>query len=181
MIPVRNEMLGALSPGQHALNQKALELLVRDPEFGDHEGLVETDSAGNPILSPPPSRRHSRRQGRILSLLTQLLPEGEALPEYPISTPEGVKAPDAVWLSSGQAESAEDEVLDAHGPALCVEVRSPANTAPQIRAKIAAYFAVGAEEVWVCDLDGAMAFYVGGHRVERSRLCPGFPDKILPS
>lgn len=170
----------ALSQEQHARNQAAYARMLEDPKLAEFDGLVESDQDGNPIVSPPPSRRHSHRQSRILTLLTTLLPAGVALAEYPVSTPEGVKGPDVVWLAPERAGLPEEDSLDYRAPELCVEVMSPANSARQIRSKVAAYFASGAQEVWVCDRKGTMAFYVEGRRVERSRLCPEFPGEILP-
>jgi Uma2 family endonuclease len=170
-----------LSPEQHALNRAAYARMMDDSKLAALEGLIESDQVGNPIVSPPPSRRHSHRQGRILTLLTKLLPAGVALAEYPISTPEGVKGCDVVWLSPERAAPPEEDFLDDRAPELCIEVMSPANSSPQIRSKVAAYFASGAREVWVCDHNGTMAFYAEGQRLERSRLCPEFPGEILPS
>ena len=44
-------------------------------------------------------------------------------------------------------------------PPICVEVLSPTNTKGEIEGKRELYFERGAREVWVCDLDGKMAFY----------------------
>lgn len=170
----------ALSPEQHALNRVAYARMLEDPKLAELNGRVESDPEGNLIVSPPPSRRHSHRQSRILTLLTRLLPSGATLAEYPVSTPQGVKGADVVWLAPERAELPPDDALEERAPELCIEVMSPANSLRQIRSKVAAYFAAGAREVWVCDLKGTMAFYAGGRCVERSRLCPEFPGEILP-
>jgi Uma2 family endonuclease len=91
------------------------------------------------------------------------------------------KGPDVVWLPPERAEPPEDDFLDERAPELCIEVMSPSHSSRLTPSKVASYFASGAREVWVCDLHGAMAFYAEGRRVERSRLCPEFPDEILPS
>jgi Uma2 family endonuclease len=64
-------------------------------------------------------------------------------------------------------------------PPLCIEILSRSNTPAEIDEKRALYFAAGATEVWVCNLDGSMSFFVGpNHQVPTSVLCPAFPDRI---
>jgi Uma2 family endonuclease len=75
-------------------------------------------------------------------------------------------------------ENDPDEVLSTVRPDLCVEVLSPGNTAREIRDKMAAYFAAGVREVWVCDRDGKMSFYGPHGPLPRSALCPEFPEEI---
>ena len=56
---------------------------------------------------------------------------------------------------------------------------SPSNTQREIDEKRALYFDAGADEVWICNLDGSMSFFVGAdHQVSTSTLCPDFPDRI---
>ncbi|MBV9998896.1 MAG: Uma2 family endonuclease [Verrucomicrobia bacterium] len=63
-------------------------------------------------------------------------------------------------------------------PDICVEVQSPSDTPPKLREKAAAFFGVGVREVWVCDRKGKMRFYGPEGPLERSGLCPEFPDEI---
>ena len=47
--------------------------------------------------------------------------------------------------------------------------------------KRAIYFEAGAEEVWICDLDGRLHYFckgLPGEEVARSPLCPDFPESV---
>ena len=76
--------------------------------------------------------------------------------------------------------------MSAHGretpltraPEICVEVISPSNTASEIEEKKQLYFEAGAKEVWLCDDDGTMRFFLPGSLVPASLLCPDFPVRI---
>ncbi len=167
---------------QHTLNRKAWEQLVNDPKWDDALEKIETDRDGNPIMSPPPKRRHARRANRIAKLLDRSLPNGFWQVEDPVSTPAGVKVPDVAWYGPERAEASdadEDDVLSTVVPDLCVEVLSPGNTARDIRKTTTAYFEAGVREVWVCDREGNMRFFGPQGALERSVLCPDFPRHIV--
>ncbi|MBV8278267.1 MAG: Uma2 family endonuclease [Verrucomicrobia bacterium] len=130
-------------------------------------------------MTPPPGFIHSDRQGRIIGLLNELLRDGNALPECPISTADGIKAIDVAWLARGRAEFDERPLVLTDAPEICVEVLSPSNTTAEINEKRALYFDAGATEVWLCNLDDLMSFFVGvDHQVSTSALCPSFPNRI---
>jgi Uma2 family endonuclease len=66
-------------------------------------------------------------------------------------------------------------------PEICVEVCSPANSSEQLAQKKALYFDAGAQEVWICELDGSMVFFTrerSGKPVAESEFCPAFPATI---
>jgi Uma2 family endonuclease len=63
-------------------------------------------------------------------------------------------------------------------PEICVEVRSPSNTDAEMDAKRALYFEAGAEEVWICDEDGAMRFYDADGEMDASHRAPAFPAHV---
>ena len=58
-------------------------------DSGCNPNRVETDRRGHILMSPPPAFRHSRRQGHLIHLLNELLPDGRTLPECPLSTADG--------------------------------------------------------------------------------------------
>jgi hypothetical protein len=66
----------------------------------------------------------------------------------------------------------------------CVEVISPDNTLDEMLGsaerpgKRELYFQAGAFEFWLCDMSGRMSFYDATGQIQKSRLCPGFPDQI---
>jgi len=164
---------------QTIFNLARWSALVADPELARLPNRIETDRHGHIIMSPPPAARHSRRQARIAGLLERLLPHGTPFTECAISTADGVKATDVAWLAQERPEVHEDPNLFTHAPEICVEILSPSNTPSEIDEKRALYFDAGATEVWICNLDGAMSFFVGpDHQAPNSSLCPAFPDRI---
>lgn len=161
-----------------AFNQARWTELCADATLAALEYRIETDRFGHILMSPPPSFQHSDRQGQILERLTQLLKRrGRARPEIPLSTGEGVKAIDAGWISEERLTDAHGENLLTMAPEICVEVLSPSNTREEIEQKKTLYFQAGAEEVWLCALDGHMLFYrkEAPNTAADSRLCPRFP------
>ena len=162
-----------------AFNLRRWDEVLTDPELNKVPGRVETDRHGRIIMSPPPAPRHSRLQGRIVSLLEKLMPPGEVLPECALSTADGIKGVDAAWASPGCWAELGNRSCFIRSPEICVEVISPSNTEEEIREKISLFFDAGAKEVWVCGIFGAMSFYKpDGQPLSRSELCPAFPSEI---
>jgi Uma2 family endonuclease len=129
-------------------------------------------------MSPPPGLKHAWRQGSILVHLSRLLPEGKSAPETPVQTSDGVKAPDVTWTSPARVAQFGDANVAPIAPEICVEIRSPSNTGAEMEAKRALYFEAGAEEVWVCDEDGAMPFYDADGEMDASHRAPAFPAHV---
>jgi Uma2 family endonuclease len=103
--------------------------LVDDPELAKLPYRIETDRFGRTIMSPPPGFRHVSNVAKITSLLKELLPDGRAFSETPVLTSDGIKVPDATWVSAVYArelEAKEPLVLE-RAPEICVEVLSPSN------------------------------------------------------
>ena len=106
---------------------------------------------------------------------------GEPAVEFAVQTSKGVKVPDVVWISKERLEALPDDVeASPFAPEICVEVISNANTDAEMQEKRHLYFEHGAREVWLCDEDGQMTFYVTADEepVARSLLLPGFPPNI---
>jgi Uma2 family endonuclease len=164
---------------QTAFNLARWADILDDPRLAKLPERIETDRHGHIIMSPPPAFVHADRQGKIAELLKSLLPEGRALPECPVSTADGVKAVDVVWLAPRRPELVDRPIALTTAPEICVEVLSPSNTTAEIDEKRALYFDAGTAEVWICNLDGSMSFFLGpNHQVPTSSLCPAFPDRI---
>ena len=66
-------------------------------------------------------------------------------------------------------------------PEICVEVPSPDNTTGEMEEKKTLYFEAGAEEFWICDLEGKMSFFRKGdpkHPRAQSSLALDFPGQV---
>ena len=133
----------------------------------------------NQIVMSPSHPRHSRLQSKIARILGDLLTGGEAIVELAVETEDSTKVPDVVWASRETLDCHSNEISWMRAPEVCVEVLSPSNTAEEIDRKRVLYFERGASEVWVCTWDGKMIFYAAEGELERSRLCPMFPDAIV--
>lgn len=71
-----------------------------------------------------------------------------------------MKVVDVGWYSDARFAQVENRIAFEIAPEICVEVRSPCNTNAEMQIKRQLYFEAGAEEVWLCELDGAMRFYL---------------------
>jgi Uma2 family endonuclease len=176
-VPITIELPDLAS--QTRFNMARWTEILADSELAKLPNRIETDRHGHIIMSPPPAFTHADRQGQIADLLKSHLPNGRTLPECPLSTADGIKAVDLVWLDGGRTELLERPLALTRAPEICVEILSPSNTQAEIDEKRALYFDAGAAEVWICNLDGSMSFFSGVHHQQSSSLlCPNFPDRI---
>lgn len=162
---------------QTEFNLEVWDRLLADPELAKIEGRIETDRHGQIIMTPPPARHHGSRQSRIAILLDRILGP-KAITEAPISTTDGVRAADVVWISTTREAGLPDAPVFTIAPEICVEVLSPSNTPAEMDEKKALYFDAGAEEVWFCETDGSMRFFTAEGPVDASPRCPDFPITI---
>ena len=140
---------------------------------------IETDRWGNLVMSPPPRSRHAEYQGEILRLLNLFMKGGRAMPEVPLQTTEGVKAVDVAWVSQERRKSRPNDPAYVIAPEICVEVESPSNSPAELMERKRLYFEKGAEEFWLCDLEGKMRFFGLAGETAQSGLCPAFPKKVV--
>lgn len=165
---------------QLRFNRQRWSEVLADRELAQLPYRIETNAFGQLLMTPPPSGDHSTRQGRITVLLDRLL-GGNALPECPISTIAGVRATDVGWYSQARLEKVKGQDAFEIAPEICVEVLSPSNTDAEMRTKRQLYFEAGAEEVWICDREGAVCFYASDHPntpLAVSPRCPTFPNAL---
>jgi Uma2 family endonuclease len=164
---------------QTAFNLQHWFELQNDPDLARLPHRIETDRYGHILMSPPPAPSHGSRQLEIGYLLKNLLPRGHALTECPLSTSDGVKAIDVAWLKPDR-EAEIQSICLTRSPEICVEVLSPSNSEAEMSEKRALYFEAGASEVWFCDEQGNLIFWLAStdKSVERSLLCPQFPQRI---
>ena len=161
-------------------NRRRWAEIVEDPELAKVPGKVETNRHGQVLMMPPATGGHSSRQGEIGYQLRLLL-GGRALPECPISTVDGVRAADVGWYSDARFVEVDGQLVFERAPEICVEVGSPSNSKRELEEKAALYFEAGAEEVWLCQLDGRMQFFLKEGPLAGgvcSAICSDFPETI---
>ena len=153
--------------------------LGADRELARLPYKIETDRLGRILMSPPPFFDHVRHVAAIIELLHDHLAAGKVLAETPVVTSDGVKVTDTAWISAEYAHELEGQNPPAlkRAPEICVEVPSPSNTFEEMAEKRALYFEAGAQEVWLCGLDGKMAFYTPESSAQ-SGICRDFPSQI---
>lgn len=153
--------------------------ICEHPSLKDIPFKVETNRF-NKIVMSPASYWHSDFQGEIARILGHLLPHGRILAEAAITTSDGVKVPNVAWISKDRARPHRRASSLPVAPEICVEVLSPSNTREEMLGKMQLYFERGASEVWLCDEEGNLEFFVHDSvtPVADSRLCAGFPKHI---
>lgn len=162
---------------------KAWTRALTDPAFSDLPFKVETTATGQYILTPP-RPAHSDFQFAIPSLLRDLaptsnLPPGKPAVEVAVETTDGVKAVDVAWVSDDiRGRLPGDAPAYAEMPELTIEIRSPSNSAAELRKKKDLYLEGGALEAWIREEDGRMRFYGPQGSMERSALVPDFPPSL---
>ena len=150
-----------------------------DPELAKLPYKIETDRFGRIIITPLPFFAHALYTAKIMKLLNAYLPAGEVIVQTPIVTSDGVKVTDAAWISAAYVHQLEgqDPVALKRAPEICVEVLSPSNSPEEMGERSTLYFEAGAQEVWLCGLDGKIAFYTPAPS-SQSVLCNEFPSEI---
>jgi len=184
----RSEAMATAAPelpritDQTAFNLRRWDELAADPTLAAFDGRFETDTFGHVIMHFPPSPEHGESQFSLGSLLRQHLRSGHVITECPVSTRDGVKVADVAWISRERREAQRGQKVFTLAPEICVEVLSPSNTREEIDTKKRLYFASGAEEVWICGLDGTLRFFLRAEPEEWavSGLCPAFPRRLEP-
>ena len=151
--------------------------VLEHPSLQDLPFKIELNEWGQIVMSPA-SNRHGFYQGELTSGLKQALPAGRVITECSIDTPKGTKVADLAWASEAFLEQYSFETPYPKAPEVCVEIRSPSNTAAEMEEKTMLYLAKGAREVWICDLEGCLTFYGNEGQLEQSSLAPDFPSQI---
>ncbi len=149
-------------------------------ELANIRGRIETNRHGHIVMLPPPGPSHGGYQSEIAYFLRTLLTEGRVITECPISTADGVKGADVVWISRARLAATHRKSCLTAAPEICVEVLSPDNSRREMEEKKALYFTAGAREVWMCDRAGVMTFFTSASSrgQKTSKLAPKFPLQI---
>lgn len=153
------------------------EEVCADPRFADFPGRVETNAQGQVIMSLA-KNKHGIFQARIAALLEKLMKDGESFVECAIETSDGTKVADVAWVTADQMARLLDVPVWPEAPAITVEVMSFSNTFAEMEAKRALCFACGAQEFWLCDELGRLGFFSPAGPLQRSALCPAFPESV---
>jgi Uma2 family endonuclease len=151
--------------------------LCDNPKFQDLPFKIELNRAGQIIMSPT-KNSHGYYAAEIARLLRELLPSGKSFVELAIETEDSTKVADAAWASAKTFEIIKDEDSCSVAPEICVEVRSPGNSNVEIAFKRDLYLKAGAGEYWVCDQTGRLEFFDSSGKIQKSRLCPKFPESL---
>jgi Uma2 family endonuclease len=163
---------------QTAFNIAAWQRILANPALEKIDGRIESNRHGHIIMTPPPGFSHGSRQSEIAVHLKNFL-GAHVVTECPVSTSDGVKGIDVAWISPGRRQRALRDQLLVEAPEICVEVLCPSNTGPEMQEKIALYFDAGADEAWICDLEGLMHFHGPGGPLAASSILPAFPGRIV--
>lgn len=139
---------------------------------------IELDEHGRVIMAPM-RVRHGGFQIEIAQILNSLLHEGRCIAECAIATRKGVKVADVAWCSAERWLEIRDAYDAPIAPEICIEVLSESNTEEEMAEKRRLYFEQGAEEVWLCSLEGAMSFFNETEELAESEQVPGFPQYVV--
>jgi Uma2 family endonuclease len=166
---------------QTAFNLERWDELCADPFWADIDGKIETDRYGQVLMNLPAEPGHGGHQADLSYFLRVHAPAGKVLVECPVSTSEGMKVPDVVWVSAARRAQIARRTAFSAAPEICVEVLSPSNTRNEIEEKRRLYFEAGAKEVWICERSGRMRFFLRkapAVAAEKSVLCPRMPVRL---
>lgn len=138
-----------------------------------------SNARGQVILTPN-GYSHSVHAARLGQIFAVIKPEWDCGYQLGIVTADGLKEPDVVLASPEyHARHVNDQGYVTEAPEICVEVMSPSNSWQEMMDKMPLYFEIGAQEVWVVDVDGAVAFFApGNEKLPQSRLIPDAPQSI---
>lgn len=130
----------------------------------------------------PARGKHGVYQGEVTGLLRELLPDGVLGGDLSLQTDDGVKVPDAAWMSFDYYERHEaEEGVYPESPEIVVEILSESNTRSEMREKARLFFDRGSKEFWIVERDGRVRFFTGvDEEVAQSSLCPAFPTQLQP-
>lgn len=165
---------------QLARNRQRWAEVLSDRTLAELPFKIETNAHGQILMTPPASGSHSYRQSTLVLMLRERL-GGQPLSECPISTIDGVRAADVGWYSDARFAEVKNQIAFERAPEICVEVVSPSNSDFEMKEKRQLYFEAGAEEVWICQLDGTLTFYTSAAPdtpAAASPRCVNFPKEV---
>ena len=165
---------------QEGFNLDRWDELCADPVLAALDHRIETDRYGHIIMTQPPGFDHGDYQAQIAFLLQPTLGEGKPAIETPISTSEGVRAADVVWISLERLERSKTRNVLTIAPEICVEVLSRPICAAKSRRRNISTSKRERRRVWICDMEGRLFIYLASapDLPGRSLLCPSCPEQL---
>ena len=139
----------------------------------------ETNARGRIIMTPH-GYNHSFRVCQLGRIFAAIAPEWHCGYQLGIFTTDGLKGADITLASRVyHARHINDKGYVTEAPEICIEVMSPSNSWQEMREKMPLYFEVGAQEVWIVDIDGKISFFApGNEQLPESPLIPEAPQSI---
>lgn len=131
--------------------------LVNDASLRDLPYKIELNAEGTIEMSPA-NNWHAAVQAHLARFLGESLTDGMVYTECSILTVAGVRVPDVAW---GSTEFVRDQGVNTpfgRAPEICVEILSPSNSAREMDAKVEAFLAAGAKEVWLVRAGEGVSF-----------------------
>ena len=153
------------------------QAICENPALKDLPFKVETNKWGKIELSPA-SNEHGLYQAILIEWLVKLGEGGRPIAECGVQTVQGVKVADVAWGSYAFFRKNKRQNPYQESPEIVIEILSPSNTQREMLEKKELYFARGAQEFWVCDGDGSMAFFNNHEELGESGLIKNFPKKV---
>ena len=151
--------------------------IIEDQTLQNLPYKIELNERGNIVMSPA-SNKHGALQAAIVVALSRIIDTGKIVAECSVKTRLGVKVADVAWCSESFFREHGHETPYRQSPELCVEVVSPSNSKAEIDEKIDLFLAKGAKEVWICDENGRVSFFLHKGVSDRSELVENFPSEI---
>ncbi len=139
----------------------------------------ETNARGQIIMTPH-GYRHCFRTCQLGRIFASIAPGWHCGYQLGIFTADGLKGPD-VTLASHEyhARHINDTGYVTEAPEICIEVMSPSNSWQEMQDKMPLYFAVGAQEIWIVDVEGKVFFFApGNEQRQNSRLTGGSSNPL---
>jgi Uma2 family endonuclease len=152
--------------------------VVAHPSLKDLPFKIELNEYGQVVMNPV-KINHSFYQSKLSNMLSDMRQDGVTLVECAVWTRKGTKCADVAWASYEIFEQIQGKIEAEIAPEVCIEVVSISNTAREMRQKRRLYFEQGAKEVWICDEYGNVKFYDETGEIEKSKMFPDFPEKVL--
>jgi len=144
------------NPKQTAVPPKKLitgEEFFRMPNIGSAELI-----AGEIVTQMPTGHPHGFIESMIAFFLNLFVREqklGRVLTGevgiYTKRNPDQIRAADVAFISHQRLSEAKEEGFLDVAPELIVEIMSPANTWTEAQEKLAEYFAIGVNVIWIVD------------------------------